>query len=289
MLILPNGDIGFGDGSLCSTHLLKFETKSTPNLVINEYFCMKLSQAVGLPTAEVDYRKFGTHPALVVKRFDRKYQAELNSSKQKVMRRHVIDGCQALNLARDNKYERNLGDGRDVKHIRNGASLVKLFELCNDMSSPAQSKQWLIQWQLFNLMINNYDSHGKNVSLFFDNKIKQFTPAYDLVNISMFAQYKHALAMAMGDEFDPKDIHAYQLADFAETCNIEKKLLTRLLVTLSEKVLSTLKDNLIINQISEDQRFNPQDITYLKAVSDNIITRTEYLKSQAQEIALTKV
>ena len=83
------------------------------------------------------------------------------------------------------------------------------------MSSPIESKQWLINWQLFNLMISNYDSHGKNVSLFFDRNNPRFTPAYDLVNIAMFPQFKQELAMAMGDEFEPNDIHAYQLADFA--------------------------------------------------------------------------
>ena len=135
----------------------------------------------------------------------------------------------------------NLGDGRDVKHIRDGASLEKLFEFTVGMSSPIESKQWLINWQLFNLMISNYDSHGKNVSLFFDKTNVRFTPAYDLVNIAMFSQFKHVLAMAMGDEFEPNDINAYQLADFAETCNIDKKLLSRLLVSLSNlKIIPSL-------------------------------------------------
>jgi serine/threonine-protein kinase HipA len=272
--------IGFGDGSLCSTHLLKFEKANCPNLVINEYFCMKLSHAVGLPTAEVNFTRFGEHPALIVKRFDRKYEPE----NKIVRRRHVIDGCQALNLPRDNKYERNLGDGRDVKHIRDGASLKKLFDFCKTMNSPVASTQWLINWQLFNLMINNFDSHGKNVSLFFDQNNSQFTPAYDLVNVAMFSSFKHVLAMAMGDEFDPVDIHAYQLADFAETCNINKKLLSRLLAELAKKVISTLNSNIILNTFSENKYVTKEDINYLTAVSENIKLRTEYLLSQAADI-----
>jgi serine/threonine-protein kinase HipA len=80
--------IGFGDGPLCSTHILKFEKKNCHNLVLNEYLCMKLSKAVGLPTAEVDFTRIGQHPVLIVKRFDRMYIKE----SEKVMRRHVIDG-----------------------------------------------------------------------------------------------------------------------------------------------------------------------------------------------------
>lgn len=279
------GNLGFGDGSLCSTHILKFEKKNCPNLVLNEFFCMTLSTAIGLPTAEVAFRRFGSHPALIVKRFDRKYV----SDDSKVLRRHVIDGCQALNLSRDHKYERNLGDGRDVKHIRDGASLEKLFGFCRKMSSPVESIQWLIHWQLFNLMIGNYDSHGKNVSLYFDDSTARFTPAYDLVNVSMFPQFKHVLAMAMGDEFEPDTIHAYQLADFAETCNIDKKLLSRLLVSLADKVLKQLSSDLHINQLKQLPSITADDIQYFLVLRDNIVARTTHLKAQAAEIPLIRL
>ena len=279
------GNFGFGDGSLCSTHILKFEKKNCPNLVLNEFFCMTLSTAIGLPTAEVAFRRFGPHPALIVKRFDRKYV----SDDSKVLRRHVIDGCQALNLSRDHKYERNLGDGRDVKHIRDGASLEKLFGFCRKMSSPVESIQWLLHWQLFNLMIGNYDSHGKNVSLYFDDSTARFTPAYDLVNVSMFPQFKHVLAMAMGDEFEPDTIHAYQLADFAETCNIDKKLLSRLLVSLADKVLKQLSSDLHINQLKQLPSITADDIQYFLVLRDNIVARTTHLKAQAAEIPLIRL
>lgn len=279
------GNLGFGDGSLCSTHILKFEKKNCPNLVLNEFFCMTLSTAIGLPTADVAFRRFGSHPALIVKRFDRKYV----SDDSKVLRRHVIDGCQALNLSRDHKYERNLGDGRDVKHIRDGASLEKLFGFCRKMSSPVESIQWLIHWQLFNLMIGNYDSHGKNVSLYFDDSTARFTPAYDLVNVSMFPQFKHVLAMAMGDEFEPDTIHAYQLADFAETCNIDKKLLSRLLVSLADKVLKQLSSDLHINQLKQLPSITADDIQYFLVLRDNIVARTTHLKAQAAEIPLIRL
>lgn len=279
------GNFGFGDGSLCSTHILKFEKKNCPNLVLNEFFCMTLSTAIGLPTAEVAFRRFGSHPALIVKRFDRKYV----SDDSKVLRRHVIDGCQALNLSRDHKYERNLGDGRDVKHIRDGASLEKLFGFCRKMSSPVESMQWLLHWQLFNLMIGNYDSHGKNVSLYFDDSTARFTPAYDLVNVSMFPQFKHVLVMAMGDEFEPDTIHAYQLADFAETCNIDKKLLSRLLVSLADKVLKQLSSDLHINQLKQLPSITADDIQYFLVLRDNIVARTTHLKAQAAEIPLIRL
>lgn len=287
VFVSKNGDIGLADGTLCSTHILKFERPDCPALVLNEYICMKLSAAVGLPTAEVAFKRFGQHPALLVSRFDRQF----NEAHNKVFRRHVIDGCQALDLPRDYKYERNLGDGRDVKHIRDGASLEKLFAYCRDTSHPAENMQWLIHWQCFNLMINNHDSHGKNVSFYFGKHFSQFTPAYDLVNVSMFTQFKQVLAMAMGDEFAPDTINAYQLADFAQMCDIDKKLLSRLLLRLADKVLKTLTSLDFIadgfNGHDDDGHplFNDNDRMYTQRLINNIKTRTTHLKSQASDIA----
>ena len=280
IFINEQGQIGFGDGTLCSTHILKFEKHNCPNLVLNEYFCMKLSKAVGLPTAEVRFTRFEQYPALIVARFDRKYAPD----HFKVFRRHVIDGCQALNLPRDYKYERNLGDGRDVQHIRDGASLPRLFELAKTMASPVESLQWLINWQLFNLMISNYDSHGKNVSLFFDKRNSRFTPAYDLVNVAMFPQFKHVLAMAMGDEFEPDSINAYQMADFAETCGVNKKLLSRQLTDLADKVINTLTQQQFIETITQEPYFTDDDRNYMVEVKEHILIRTQHLRSQASDI-----
>lgn len=285
VFINENGKIGFGDGTLCSTHILKFEKKNCLNLVLNEYFCMKLSAAVGLPTAEVEFIRFGKHPALIVKRFDRKYVTK----KKQVFRRHVIDGCQALNLPRDFKYEQNLGDNRDVQHIRDGASLPKLFEFSKSMSSPAESTQWLINWQLFNLIISNYDSHGKNVSLFWGKENSSFTPAYDLVNIAMFSQFKHVLAMAMGDEFDPNDINAYQLADFAEACAIDKKLLARLLSNLTKKVLATLTADSFIQNLIESNNLSKKEQAYLAQLKNNIISKAQHFSSETSLISTLEV
>ncbi|WP_288739428.1 hypothetical protein [uncultured Rheinheimera sp.] len=49
---------------------------------------------------------------LLVKRFARKYDPRAG----RLLRQHVIDGCQALDLPRYYKYERNLGDGWGVAH-----------------------------------------------------------------------------------------------------------------------------------------------------------------------------
>jgi serine/threonine-protein kinase HipA len=105
----------------------------------------------------------------------------------------------------------------------------------------------------------------------------------------MFPQFKHVLAMAMGDEFEPDTIHAYQLADFAETCNIDKKLLSRLLVSLADKVLKQLSSDLHLNQLKQLPSITADDIQYFLVLRDNIVARTTHLKAQAAEIPLIRL
>jgi serine/threonine-protein kinase HipA len=97
VFVTAQGQIGFGDGAYCSTHILKFEKSKCEHLVLSEYICMQLSSAEGLPTAKVEFKRFGSHPALLVTRFDTRLDVVSN----RVYRRHVIDGCQALNLSMD--------------------------------------------------------------------------------------------------------------------------------------------------------------------------------------------
>src|SRR5690606_25957724 len=117
-----------------------------------------------------------------VERFDR----EIVSDRQ-VKRLHIIDGCQALDLKNTYKYERNMGEGKDVAHIRDGASLIKLFEFCMQTRTPAKSMQTMLRWVLFNLCISNSDAHGKNVSFFVGNVRERLWPSpwYDLVNVAI--------------------------------------------------------------------------------------------------------
>jgi len=158
VVVREKNELGFGEGSLRSTHLLKFETTKSINLVVNEYITMHLAMACGLNVANVELRYFDHHPALLVERFDRKLVEGVT------LRKQIIDGCQALNLPPEYKYERNFGKGRDVKNIRDGASLVKLFGFANQCANPALTKKKLLDWVLFNLLVFNADAHGKNIS-----------------------------------------------------------------------------------------------------------------------------
>ena len=100
----------------------------------------------------------------------------------------------------------------------------------------------------------------------------------------MFEQFNHVLAMGMGDEFMPKDIHAYQMADFADTCNVDRKLVSRMLVELANKVLLALDARYFLSELFAQHTLSVAEHAYIDVLLDNIKTRTVYLKSQAEYI-----
>lgn len=234
LLIRPDGQMGFGEGELASTHILKFGTERALHLVINEYVCMQLAKAVKLPVAEVALARFG-EPVLVVRRFDRELAGDI------VTRRHLIDGCQMLDLSPTYKYERPFGKGGDAAIIRSGANLPDLFASCRLCRVPAAAIRNMLNWVLFQLLIGNSDAHGKNISFFVGPAGIDMAPAYDLLNLDMYAAgYDRDFSMSIGDAFAPEDISPWELAEMCERCNLQKRLVANTLTALSGKLLKAM-------------------------------------------------
>ncbi|MCX7116106.1 MAG: HipA domain-containing protein [Gammaproteobacteria bacterium] len=278
VVLNQNAQLGFGEGGFCSTHILKFERQKLSHLVLNEYITMQLAKKCGLNVANTQLMRYGKHPALLVERFDRQL-----ISMTEVRRRHIIDGCQALNLPPDYKYERNFGSGRDVAHIRDGASLSNLFDFTHQCANPALTKQHLLDWVIFNLLIFNFDAHGKNISFFVGASGITLAPFYDLVNIKMYSDFDHEMAMGLGDEFDGNIVCAYQLADFADSCQLARSLLIKRLQHIIKKLQSALDSEISKIDGSEEER------QYLEQYQHIVKDRCEHLRFQAGKIASVKL
>jgi serine/threonine-protein kinase HipA len=236
LLIRADGEMGFGEGELASTHILKFGTARALNLVINEYVCMQLAKIMKLPVADVSLARFG-EPVLVVRRFDRELIGDT------VVRRHLIDGCQMLDLPPTYKYERPFGKGGDAAVIRSGANLTDLFASCRLCRVPAAAMRDMLNWVLFQLLIGNSDAHGKNISFFVGPAGIDMAPAYDLLNLDMYStQYDRDFSMAIGNTFAPEDISPWELAEMSERCGLQKRLVAKTLATMSEKLLKAMDD-----------------------------------------------
>ncbi len=255
----PKHGYSFGEGELASTHILKFETERQRHLVVNEYIAMQLAKAAGLATAKTEIRHFGTKPALLVERFDRR-----RTEDDTIERLHIIDGCQALNLPPTHKYERNLGTGKRVETIREGVSLPKLFAFAKVCQNPVKTTLQILQWAIFNLIIANSDAHGKNISFFVDRNGYRLTPFYDMVCIAMYPEFEQQLSMAWGDNFST-EIEKADIEAMCERCGIHPRLAFKEFKSISGKILTALENEDFTQAASnnDEQRFIEEMITLL--------------------------
>jgi serine/threonine-protein kinase HipA len=233
------------DPSLASTRIIKPDpiARFMAGMTTNQFMCMRLAAMLNLPVANVQL-KHVPEPVLIIDRFDRSVKLAADG-KRTVQRIHCIDGCQALGLPVDFKYERPYGDGVDVRHLRDGASLNGFLTLLNDKTltqAPGISKLQFLQWIIFQVLIGNTDAHAKNMSFYCESGGLIVAPAYDLVCALVYAgqNVQDTLAMAIGDNFDPLNIGAYDWAQMAHENSLPPRLVANELRRLAKLSLDGL-------------------------------------------------
>lgn len=238
--VFSDGDQWFlVDGEdLASTHILKPEPVNTvlQGLTSSEFFSMRLAAAVGIQTAGVELLHVPER-VLSVTRFDRK------AMPGRVQRIHVVDGAQALGVSVGAKYERPYGSGRDVKDIRDGASLPRFFDLLQESAKPLFERRALLRWTIFQVLIDNADAHAKNLSFFSGAEGLSLAPAYDLVSMHAFTSHDldRTYAMAIGDAFSAAELSSREWASFADRCRLPKALVARELTAMADRVRTSIE------------------------------------------------
>ena len=224
-------------GRLASTEIVKPVPmrKQLATLPANEHLCMQLARRVGLEAARTRLVHV-PEPVLLVRRFDR---VETDAG---VRRLHIVDGCQALGLAVSMKYERAYGDTAEVAHLREGASLPKLFSLVDQSPLPAVDRLGLLRWAIFQVLIGNTDAHAKNVSFFCDARGLRLAPAYDMVCMdALDAGFSRTYAMAIGDAFSEDALSPYEWAHFGHLCKLPFRLVAHELDALAGQVIAVME------------------------------------------------
>ncbi len=206
---------------LASTHILKPEPVNPvlAGLTSNEFFCMRLAAACDLDTARVQLHHI-PDAVLSVTRFDRYRQGAA------VRRRHVFDGCQLLGLPSGYKYERPYGDNPDVRAVRDGASLPRLFKAIDASPQPVKARLQLLRWLVFQVLLGNADAHAKNLSFHMTAAGLVQAPAYDLVCSAPYREgnVNQAYAMAIGDAFSTQELTPYEWAQFCVATGVSPSL-----------------------------------------------------------------
>jgi serine/threonine-protein kinase HipA len=183
-------------GTTATTHILKPQIGRLPNgidlsfSVENEFLCLKLTKALGIPSAEVAISEFGGKRALVVERFDRRWTQD-----NRLLRLPQEDCCQALSVPPTRKYESDGGPGIPA--------ILNLFK-GSDASDEDQAmflKALVAFW-----LLGATDGHAKNFSVHLSPGGRfRMTPLYDVisaqpsVDAGQIQHNKMKLAMAVGN------------------------------------------------------------------------------------------
>lgn len=213
-----------------STHILKTPIARLEFTVINEAFCMNLARSAGLPTPGCRIMQAGNTPLLLVTRYDRR------PGKERILRLHQEDFCQAMGISPEVKYQSEGGPGlRDC---------AKLLRQCS--ATPAKDVRLLARWCFANTLLGNADGHAKNLSLLYDQaKAPRLAPFYDIISTRIYDELSPRLAMKIGGENRPEWIMKRHWERMAEELGLKPKILlhdlTAFCKTLETAIVPTLQ------------------------------------------------
>ena len=220
-----------------SSHILKFELADYRHLPAYETFTTQLAKSAGLPVVNIQLQSIGqTHYALI-ERYDRLWNDDGD-----VQRLHQEDFCQALGYGHERKYQE---DG--------GPSFAQCYRLVQDVSSdPANDLQYLLRWQIFNVLAGNSDGHAKNLSLLYlANGEIRLTPFYDLVCTRAIERIDYHLAFAVGDERNPSVVTRKHWETLASQCDLRPQFLLNQVNDLATRLL----DNLVVVKTAFESQY----------------------------------
>lgn len=155
----------------------------------NEWLCLQIARAFGLPVCEAEIMQFEDAKALVVKRFDRR----LAKDGRWIMRLPQEDMCQALGVSPNLKYESDGGPG-----------IVPVMEFLLGSADAHADRDRFYQSIVLFVLLAGIDGHAKNFSVFIeaDNRYRM-TPLYDIMSAhpmlgtGQMQSQKLKMAMAM--------------------------------------------------------------------------------------------
>ena len=220
-----------------STHILKpSRTGSLSSLAQNEYICMRLAKSFGLPVPEVDLVNIAGKDIFVVERYDR------IKNENSIQRLHQEDFCQALGIMSTSKYQNDGGPG-----------IADIFNVITKVCTvPALESRKFLQYVIFNYLIGNCDSHGKNYSLLYKRKSIELAPLYDAISTIMYPGLTEKLSMKIGKHYEIQKVSKEDFSLLGESLNIKNSFFSKIFEDFASKVNMAFEDLKADKKISED-------------------------------------
>ncbi|MGF6374644.1 serine/threonine-protein kinase HipA [Paraburkholderia sp. RAU6.4a] len=185
-------------GATPTTHIFKLPLGLVGNRladlstsVENEWLCLRILRAFGLPVANTEVLRFGKQRVLAVERFDR----QMHSSGRWLLRLPQEDFCQVYGVPSHRKYENEGGPG-----------VLDLARILQQSVEARQDIETLLASQILFWMLAAPDGHAKNFSIrLLAGGQYRLTPLYDVMSIwpvegngpNQWSWYKARLAMGL--------------------------------------------------------------------------------------------
>ncbi|HEU5281086.1 MAG TPA: type II toxin-antitoxin system HipA family toxin [Gammaproteobacteria bacterium] len=229
----------------------------------NEWLCLKIAEAFGLPTASSNIQLFNDVKVLVIERFDRKYASDHSW----LMRLPQEDMCQALGISPNFKYQSDGGPG-----------ITEIMDLLLGSNTPDHDRELFFQTQILFWLLAAIDGHAKNFSLFIEPEGKyRMTPLYDILSAypiiakKQLQKQKIKMAMALKSESNHYRWNEIQKRHFigaaknarfstseAEKCLIQMLHNVDTVITTVSKQLPSNFPAIISDSIFEGMRLSKQ-------------------------------
>ena len=209
-----------------SSHIMKFANMHYKRLAEVEFLVTSLAGSVGLRVVDLSLYPYAKdQSASISRRYDRYLDGE------RLRRLHQEDLCQVLGVPSVLKYEH---DG--------GPSLVDCVDVIRKYSDDViVDTQGFLQWIVFNVLVGNCDSHGKNLSFVYEEGKTALAPHYDLVSTIIYPSVAKTLAMSVGGEQGVHDVRKQHWSDQAKLMGMRPQILISLVDELSERVLASVE------------------------------------------------
>jgi len=227
-------------GMTPTTHILKTQIGALQNgidlsnSVENEYYCLKLLAAFGLPANKAEMQVFGRTKALVVERFDRK-----RTGNGQFLRVPQEDACQALSCPPTLKYQNQGGPG-----------MVDILNLLKGSDTPAEDQKTFLKAQILFWLIGATDGHAKNFSIFLGPRGRFYlTPLYDVLTAQPSLdnrqierkQMKLAMSVGTSRHYKIEDIKGSHFVQTAERSGLPGALASEALAEVAQGADQAMK------------------------------------------------
>jgi serine/threonine-protein kinase HipA len=227
-------------GTTATTHIFKPSIGKLPNgvdltsSVENEYLCLKLLNALGLPAAKAEMHTFGHRRVLIVERFDRLWTQD-----QRLLRLPQEDSCQALSVPPNLKYESDGGPG-----------ISDILKLLRGSDEPLSDQRSFLKANIVFWLMGATDGHAKNFSIFLSPGGRfRMTPFYDVISAQpsvdskqiLWKQFRLAMAFGTKPHYQVRQISPRHFFETADQAGIGRQVIESVIQELRDGAASAVE------------------------------------------------